>query len=217
MRGFIFDMDGTLLDSIHVWFESERFVLERAGITLSKEERDELNKFTLEEAGAWFHERFGVFNSGEEVVAAIRDFMLGFYRSEVQTKPGAFEFVRAVHEAGEPLCVLSSSPLAFIQAGLEHTGLSEFVPDSMMISAEDRGLAKRDPATFDEVCGLLGTEPADTWLFDDSWYALETARGKGLRCVGVHSADKCGTHEELARYSELVVDDFAPLDPADFL
>ena len=97
MRGLIFDMDGVLLDSVHVWFESERYVLERAGITLSKEERDELNTLTLEEAGVWFHERFGIFGSGADVSRMILDFMLGFYRNEVQAKSGALEFVRACH------------------------------------------------------------------------------------------------------------------------
>ena len=115
------------------------------------------------------------------------------------------------------MCILSSSPLAFIEAGTAHAGLREFFPDNLLLSAEDLGLTKREPSTFHHVCELLGTDPADTWLCDDSWYALKTAHDTGLRCVGVHSSDKCGTHEELARYSQVVVDDFPGLDPRDYL
>ena len=217
MTGFIFDMDGVLLDSIHIWFESEQYILDRVGITLSKEERDELNTLTLEEAGVWFHERFGVLGSGDEVAQAIIDYMLGFYRDQVEAKSGAIEFVRALHEAGAPICVLSSSPQAFIQAGLAHAGLRGFFSDDRLISAEDSGLTKRAPETFEKVCSLLGTQPSDTWLFDDSWYALQTANGVGLHCAGIHSSDKCGTHDELVRYCEVVAEDFAALDPADYL
>jgi hypothetical protein len=54
-------------------------------------------------------------------------------------------------------------------------------------------------------------------LFDDSWYALATAQECGLRTVGVYSNDNCGTHEELSRYCEKVVDDFTELDPREFM
>ena len=216
--GFIFDMDGCLLDSIHIWHEAEQRVLDSAGIELTKGQRDELNALTLEEAGAWFHETFGIMGGGGEVAHAITDHMLEFYRTEAQASPGAFAFARAVHDAGAPMCVLSSSPQSFIRAGLAHSGLAALFPDErLIISAEDRGLTKRSPETFDYVCGLLDCEATDTWLFDDSWYALATAHEAGLRCVGVFSADGCGMHEELARYSERVVDDFTELDPGDFL
>ena len=217
MAGFIFDMDGCLLDTIGLWFASEQSVLETAGITLAKEQRDELNTLTLEEAGAWFHDRFGIMGSGQEVARAIVDFMIDSYRTKAAANPGAKEFVRALHEAGAPMCVLSSSPQAFLQAGLGCAGLKEFFADDLVISAEDQGLTKRNPSTFEYVCGLLGTGLADTWLFDDSWYAIATAHETGLRTVGVFSSDGCGTHGELGRYADMVVDDFAGLDPADFL
>lgn len=217
MTGFIFDMDGCLLDSVKAWHAVDKRICDFAGITLSKEDRDQLGTFTLGEAAVWFHERFGIMGSGEEVIEAMGTYLLEFYQTEVEANPGAVEFVRAVHAAGEPLCVLSSSPQAFLQAGLAHAGLKQFFDDSLVISAEDRGWVKRDPGTFQKVCALLGTRPAETWLFDDSWYAPATACEVGLRCVGVFSSDLCGTHGELARYCEKVIDDFTELDPMDFL
>lgn len=210
-------MDGVLLDSIHIWHEAEQRIMDDAGIELTKEQRDELNALTLQEAGKWFHDLFGIMGDGEQVARAIVDHMLAFYTTRVQPKPGAIDFVRAAHEAGAPLCVLSSSPQAFIQAGLERTGLKRFFRDELVISAEDAGWKKRDPKTFGLVCELLGTKPGETWLFDDSWYALATAHDVGLRCVGVFSSDGCGTHEELGRYSEMVADDFTGFSLRDFL
>ncbi len=217
MTGFIFDMDGCLLDSIKAWHAVDKHICDFAGITLSKEERDELSTLTLPEAAVWFHENFGIMNSGEEVVKTMGAYLLEFYQTEVEVNPGAVDFVRAIHDAGAPLCVLSSSPQVFLQAGLTRTGLKDFFADDLVISAEDRGWAKRNPDTFEKVCALLGTQPADTWLFDDSWYSPASAREVGLRTVGVFSSDLCGTHEELARYCDKVVDDFTEIDPQDFL
>ena len=108
--------------------------------------------------------------------------------------------------------------IGYLQTGLAHAGLKKFFPnDDLVISAEDRGWAKRKPETFEKVCALLGTQPAETWLFDDSWYSPACAREVGLRTVGVFSSDLCGSHEELARYCDVVIDDFTGLNPADYL
>ena len=212
MHAFIFDMDGCLLDSIGFWHDAEQRLLDMVGITLTKEERDHLNELTLEEAGVWFHEEFGVLDDPESVAKAVIEFMLESYRTVVEANPGVYEFINTLHEQGAPMCVLSSSPQSFLQAGLTRTNLKQFFPDELIFSADGTGLTKRNPSTFKFVCEKLGSALEDTWLFDDSWYACRTAQELGMHVVGSFSTDECGTHEELGRYSEFVIDDFT--DPA---
>ncbi len=208
------DCDGTLLDTIGAWHQAERHVAERAGAVLTKDERDELNTLTLEEVGTFFHDRYGLGAGAADVMQMINDFMIDFYRTRSSANPGALEFVKAAHAAGVAMCVLSSSPLEFLQVGLGRCGFLPYVGE--LISVEEIGMTKRNPATYPFVCERMGCSPDNSWLFDDSWYALEAARKAGLRTVGVFSTDLCGTHDQLAEHAEVVADTFDELDRALF-
>ena len=107
------------MDSIGAWHEAETALMNEAGIALTKKERDELNALTLEEAGAFFHERFGIRENAQSVVDAILNYLLDYYRTRSEATRGALSFVEAMSEAGVDMCVLSSSPQPFLQAGLE--------------------------------------------------------------------------------------------------
>ncbi len=207
--GFIFDCDGTLMDTIGAWHEAENKLMAEVGISLSKEERDELNSLTLDEAGNWFYEKFDVLESPEQVRQLIFDHMLDYYRTQAELNLGVRSFVGELSAAKVPMAILSSSPQDFLQAGLERVGMTDVF--DAVVSVDDLGTTKRDVQTYLGLCEQLGVQPCNAWFFDDSWYALKTAQEAGLHVVGVFSKDECGTHDELARYSEQVIDDFAGL------
>lgn len=211
----ILDCDGTLMDSIGAWHEAELALLDEVGVRLTKEERDELNALTLEEAGEFFHKRFGIRESTQAVVDAILARLLEFYRTRSEAAPGALDFVKTMFGKGISMCVLSSSPQSFLQAGMERGGFLPYI--ERIISVEDLATTKRDTETYEYLCSLFDVDIENSWLIDDSWYALATARKAGCRTVGVFSTDACGTHEELARYSDVVVDSFEELNRGKWL
>lgn len=212
--GFIFDCDGVLLDSIGAWHDLDATLAQEAGIVLTKEDRNTLNSSTLDEAAAFFHEHYGVGASAEEVEKRFNEILFEYYRDRASEVPGALAFVRAVHQTGAPVYVLSSSPQSFLQAGLTRAGFMDYLDD--VLSVEGLPYKKRDVRMYPYLCNELGLDISRTWFFDDSWYAIATAHEAGMRCVGVFSHDACGSHDQLAAYSELVIDDFLDLKVSDF-
>ena len=208
-RGFIFDCDGVLLDSIHAWHEVDARLAREAGIEFTKADRNALNASTLGEAAVYFHEHLGIGESVQDVLNRVDEYLLEFYQTSAEANPGALAFVRKMREEGAPLCVLSSSPQRYLRAGLGRAGFLDLI--ETVLSAEELPAKKRDSHLYPQVCAMLNTIPAQTWLFDDSWYALAAAHEAGLHCVGVFSANECGTHELLAAHSEYVVDSFEEL------
>lgn len=213
--GVVFDCDGTLLDSMDVWREVEDELAGRAGVALTAADTDELTTLTIPEVGAFFHDRFGLGASAEQVVAMIDELMLAYYRERASERPGALAFVRDLHARGVALSVASSSPQPYLRAGLERCGFAPYL--QAVVSVDDVGASKREPAVYDRARELMGTPLETTWGFEDSGYAIRTLRSSGYRTVGIYDCDLAGTYEELAALSDIAVRGFDELSADAFL
>lgn len=213
--GVIFDCDGTLLDSMNVWRELEESLGKRAGVTLTKRDTDILTTLTIPECGAYFHEQFGLGSSCEEVVSMIHEFMLVYYSQRCCEREGALAFVRALAAYGVHMCVASSSPQVFLQAGMKHAGFAPYI--DAILSVDDVGASKREPAIYQKAQEIMGTQTHLTWGFEDSTYAVETLRNAGFKAVGVYDCDKSGTFESLSKSATIAIRSFTELSAEEFI
>lgn len=213
--GVIFDCDGTLIDSMQAWRALEGDLAQRAGVALSKADTDRITTLTIPECGAYFHERFGLGSSGVDVERMIGDFMLEYYRERSRLRPGALAFMQALAECGVRMSVASSSPQAYLQAGLSHCGVLPYL--DAVVSVDDVGASKREPAVYDCARKAMGTQLAFTWGFEDATYALRTLRAAGYRTVGIYDCDLSGTYDELAAVADVAVRGFGELSVDGFL
>lgn len=213
--GVIFDCDGTLLDSMKVWREAEGELARRAGVTLSAAETDALTSMTIPECGSFFHERFGLGASSDEVVAMMDELMLEFYRECALARPGALAFVQGLAERGVRMSVASSSPQPYLQAGLERCGFAPYF--DAIVSVDDVGASKREPAVYDRAREVMGTPLATTWGVEDSVYAVGTLTAAGYRTLGIYDCDISGTREALRDAAERFVESFKGFDVETFI
>lgn len=213
--GVIFDCDGTLLDSMMVWREAESALAKRAGVTLTPAETDALTSMTIPECGTFFHERHGLGASGAEVVDMMDDLMLEFYRERALARPGALAFVQALAARGVHLSVASSSPQAYLQAGLARCGFTPYL--DAIVSVDDVGKPKRVPAVYDRARDLMGTPLATTWGVEDAVYAVRTLTGADYRTLAIYDCDLSGTVEDLRTAAERFITSFEDLDVDTFL
>ena len=208
IKAAILDADGTLLDSMGAWDVAAANYLAGRGVTARPDLQEVLFPLTLTECTVYLHEDYGIPESPEQIEAEIKAGMARFYREQVEAKPGAAEFLTRLKAHGVKLALATNTARAAITGGLERTGLLPFLDG--IFTTEEVGLDKRNPAYFHHVRQALGTEPAETWVFEDAVHAAATAYNAGFPVAGV--PDPYSDQEELKKVCHLYLPGLTDFD-----
>lgn len=213
--GVIFDCDGTLIDSMDAWRDLEGELGRRVGVELTSEDRQTLCTLNIPESAQYFHDRFGLGASGDEVVGMMDEIMLDYYGHRAVARPGALAFIDGLARHGVVMSVASSSPKPYLEAGLACAGIAPYL--EAVVSVEDVHSSKRNPKVYDHTRNLMGTSTALTWGFEDAIYAVRTLARAGYGTVGVYDHDLSGTWGQLSAEADLAIRSFEDLDAERFL
>lgn len=210
MAGAVFDCDGTLLDTMALWYGLEDELAARAGHVLTPVEKDALRTYTMAETARFFHGKLGLGESEADVAAMVEELAVEQYATRAQARPGVAAVLARLKAAGVRCAVASSSPHSMLDPGLACAGLAPYI--DAVVSTDDVGVSKREPAAYDRARELLGTPKEATWVFEDAAYAVRTAKAAGYRVAATWDCDESGAYDELAALADVAVRDWRDLD-----
>jgi len=188
IKAAIFDMDGTLVDSLMLWDVlwssfGEQY-LQDPKFAPAPEDDKKVRTLTLKDAMELIHRNYGLGESGSELLSQANRMMLDFYANRVEMKPGALEFLQHLKKNGVKMCIATATAPELVSVAMEHCGLYEYFPK--VFSCSDIGKGKDQPDIFLQAAAWLGEQPEDTWLFEDSLTAIETAKQIGMPVIGIY-------------------------------
>ena len=187
----IFDMDGTLVDSMPYWHSLGREFLRSKGVTGDVEAvLQQIKPMTMLESSELFIREFGLEGSPESVSAEMNGMMDEHYRQDVQARPGVGAYLRRLREKGVTMCVASATAAPLVESCLTRLGLAEDF--TFLLSCDEVGAGKNRPDVFLEAARRLGAEPGETAVFEDALFAAATAHEAGFYTVGIY--DENGKH-----------------------
>ena len=183
-RFAIFDMDGTLVDSMIYWKHLAMEFLESKGVqTISPEILERIKPMTMTESAVLFIQEYNLPGTAESVTAEMNAMMDEHYRKDVPLKPGAAEYLEALHHKGVSMCVASATAEDLMEACLTRLGVAKYF--SFLLSCETVGAGKNRPDVYWESAKRLGAKPEEIAVYEDALYAAKTAKQAGFYVVTV--------------------------------
>lgn len=209
MKAAIFDMDGTLIDSMDEWRKLNISFVRECGVDFNSEQEKVLYSMSGMLAVDYLKNELGIEVSYPAMLERSTRMMEPVYRRGVPLKPGAGDYLRRLGKRGvkRVICTATPAPLALI--ALNRIGLIRDL--DYVFSTEIVGGSKGDPAFYDRLCDFIGEKKEDCVMFEDALYAMKGARGAGLGVVGVADATNLKDRQEIISVCDVVIDSYDEL------
>lgn len=191
MKGYIFDMDGTLLDSLDAWVNIGNRYLESLGLAPAPDLDEKLNHMALSDGSKYVKERFHLKETTDEIISGIRDLINNKYAYEIELKEGVRDFLQGCKEKQYKMCVLTASDSQLAKKAFQRLGVLEYFED--IYACHEIGLTKKDPQSYIEVAKKMQLLPQECTVVEDALYAIKTAKEAGFYVKAIY--DKANQHE----------------------
>lgn len=184
MKAYIFDLDGTLLDSMHVWEQIDVDFLTRRGFEVPPDYISAICSKSFPEAAAYTIELFALPDSVDDLLKEWHDMAVYAYGHTVSLKPYVREYLTLLKERGVKLSVATSLPAALYEPTLRNNGIWGLF--DAICSTDEVSYGKTRPDVFLLAAQKLGSAPADCVVFEDIPQAVQSAKEAGMTVYGVY-------------------------------
>ena len=211
IRGAIFDLDGTLTDSMYIWQKAPVDLMRRYGGDPPEDLARDLKEMGRREAAEYLRSRFSLSTTPEELMDTLNDLVTEEYRSRVPLKPGADRLLARLADSGISCCIATASEAFQARDAMVRLGLWKhflFAFSSLQYGP------KTGPDLYRAAARSLGSAPERTVVFEDALHAARSAKRAGFLVAGVYDPSAEEDQEAL----RCLCDWYLPrLDSPDFL
>lgn len=197
----IFDLDGTVLDSLPIWDNLGVDMLRSQGYDPDPALGRQLKIMTMTDGAQLCKDLFQMPQSIEEIAALVEDQAKLAYNTVIGPKPGAENFLKRLKETGIPMFIATNTRRDLVEAGLRRNGLLEFF-DGIFTCPEVGQGKKEGAAVYEAALRHMGGTKEEAVVFEDALHAIRTAKKAGFRVAAIYDSSSEGEHEEIKALSD---------------
>ena len=204
LSAIIFDADGTLLDSMYIWQELGGRYLRSIDVEPERDLAQILYVMSLEEGCIYLKEHYGLEKTLPEIREGIVRIIQDFYIDEVGLKDGVRDFLENMSQKNIPMVIATSGDRTLLNAALERNGIAMYF--EAIFTCSELETTKRDKKIYMECAKFLGMRPENIAVFEDSLFALETAKAAGFITFGVEDDSNIDDREKIIEVADFYTD-----------
>ncbi len=209
IKGVIFDLDGTLVDSMWMWREIDEEYLARFGYELPDDYQRSIEGFSFHEVAVYTKERFHIPDSTDKMKDDWNRMAYEFYRDRVQLKEGVRNLIQFLKENGIRLGIATSNSRELLEAVLCS---KDIFPDFDVIATSSEVThGKPAPDIYLHVADELHMNSSEVLVFEDVEAGILSGKAAGMSVCTVYDAYSMQTKEELMRLSDYYIESFEDL------
>ena len=206
IKGVIFDLDGTLVDSMWMWKTIDIEYLGKRGLDCPEDLQKKIEDPDLSEDDIWQIAIDGNNDSLDEIKAEWTRMSLDKYEHQVPLKPGAGRFLQFLKDHNIPMGIATSNGQAMVDGVLDALKIRPFF-DSVATACEVKA-GKPAPDIYLYVAGKLGVKPEDCLAFEDVPAGIQAGKAAGMRVIAMADEFSRAMEEEKRRLADFWADDF---------
>lgn len=204
----IFDMDGTLVDSMIYWTALAKEFLSRKGITsISDEVFNTIRPMTMTESSTFFIKEFNLSGTVESVIEEQNQIMTGHYLNDIDLKNGVREYLEILRGRNVRMCVASATPKPLIEACLKRLSVLDYF--EFIMSCEEVGSGKSKPDVYYACAKRFNVNVQDIAVYEDTIFAGTTAKKADFYLIGVYDDAAGDSWKDIVELADETIIDWA--------
>lgn len=206
-NGIIFDLDGTLIDSMSVWEDVDRNFLMENGAVYTTDVSDDVKKMTIQQSAEYFKKRFSLDLSCEYIINRIEEMVREQYSCHIPLKHGVADTLHKLAEDGVKMCVATATYNNLVNLTLERLGIYNMF--EFVLTCSDIGCGKDKPDIFYKAAEKLSCDISEVIVVEDSLHCIETAKKAGFRTIAVFDEIARNDLDKIRKISDYYINDMS--------
>ena len=210
IQGAIFDMDGTLIDSMWVWLKVDIDYLKKRNIPMPENLKSEIEHLSFIDCARYFKKTFSLPETIEEIMEEWNTMAYTEYLENVQVKEGVPAFLKKLKASGTKLALATSNCRLLLEVALKKFQIYDLF-DAIVVT-DEVGKPKSEPDVFLKAAELIGVQPSNCVVFEDILPAVKSAKKAGMKVVAISDDSSINQREEIRLNADKFIKEYSELE-----
>lgn len=193
IKGAIFDLDGTILDSMPIWSNLGNIYLKAKGKVAQPDLAYQLEKMSISEAAQYFIDNYAIDNNIEKIENEINEILFNYYHKICPIKNGVKNYLAKLKQNSIPMVIATSSSKLLVKIALKRLDIYQYF--SKIFTTTELNTNKTESKIYTECAKYLAFPPNQIIVHEDVLFAINTAKNAGFNIIAVY--DESSKNDEL--------------------